>query len=159
MLLNNQRYYKEKHDFNNPRKYKRSLRYGMNFSGKKNNKSIERKEVQNNETTRNSSQRTRSGYKSRRRSYFWKQNPTASECQNKNEDSANSTGNLEEIEEDKEELKDSKAINKHLRKMIQYNLMRSIANPEEEYQKELERKQKLRVKARQTYNEGEDSLN
>ena len=32
--------------------------------------------------------------------------------------------------------------------------MRWIENPEDEYQKEFERKQKLRIKARQKYNEG-----
>jgi hypothetical protein len=42
--------------------------------------------------------------------------------------------------------------------MIQINLMKTITNPEEEYQKEMEKKQKLRVKARKKYNKGESCV-
>ena len=74
--------------------------------------------------------------------------------QNRNDESINSFGNLWEIEENKVETKDSKLDAKHLKKMIQNNLMKGIENPEDEYQREFERKQKLRIKARQKYNEG-----
>ena len=74
--------------------------------------------------------------------------------QNRNDESINSFGNLWEIEENKVEAKDSKLDAKHLKKMIQNNLMKGIENPEDEYQREFERKQKLRIKARQKYNEG-----
>ena len=151
LLLHNQRYFKEKHDFNTQKKIKRNTRYGVNFSSKKSQKINDRKDS-NAEGTRNSSQRARSGHRSRRISYFSK-NPTNNDDQNREDESINSTGDLQEIEENKEQFKDSKSINKHLKKM-QQNVMKSIANPEEEYQKEFERKQKLRVKARQIYNEG-----
>ena len=47
---------------------------------------------------------------------------------------------------------------RQFKKMIQNNLIRCIENPEDEYQKEFERKQKLRIKARQKYNEGNNIL-
>lgn len=55
---------------------------------------------------------------------------------------------------EQENTAEEKEITKYLRKVIQTNLMKGIVNPEEEYQKELEKKRQLRVKARQKYNQG-----
>lgn len=55
---------------------------------------------------------------------------------------------------EQENTTEEKEITKYLRKVIQTNLMKGIVNPEEEYQKELEKKRQLRVKARQKYNQG-----
>ncbi|CAI2376037.1 unnamed protein product [Moneuplotes crassus] len=52
----------------------------------------------------------------------------------------------------KEEIKDSKPIKKYLKKMIQLNLMKGIKNPEDELQKERDKQQQLRLKARQKFN-------
>lgn len=133
----------EKRDLNNHNRLKRTHHNSVN---KKNAKLVLQNKEGNKGLYSSYGKRTR-GNLSRLKKRNSVQNNDTTKPNN------DSCANLSNIN-DQEESKENHTISKNLKKIIQVNLMKAIINPEAEYQKELEKKRKLRVKARNKYNQG-----